>query len=216
MEITPEIQALLDAQKATLDAEYTEKESGLRKNRDALLEEKRLIAEEKEAIASKIKLDAEQALQAKAASDGDTQALLEQIKANKETTKAEKDALVAEIESMKRERVDYRLSKLADAFVGEFAKDDKFIKSCIARDYMKRIDERDGKTVVLDSNGNLTANTIEDLNKEFIGADLYKEYIKGTMATGGGATGNKGGGAAGDARKHITNTTSSYLATTKK
>ena len=185
MEITPEIQALLDAQKTELTAAHDEDVKGIKQNRDDLLEEKRIIGAEKQAA---LDLAEEQRL-AKAKAEGDTDTLSKSYE--------EKNlSLQAQIDSMNAEKVSNKLGKLADAFVNEYALDNQFIKQSMAAEYKKRIDYREGKVVVLDPNGSLTANTIEDLNKEFVNASLYQDHLKGTGATGGGATGNKGGGAA--------------------
>ena len=107
---------------------------------------------------------------------------------------------------MEAEKVSSKLDKLASAFVNQYVLDNQFIKQAMAADYKKRIDFRDGRVVVLDPNGSLTANNIEDLNKEFISASLYQEHLKGTGAIGGGALGNKSGGAASKKPKDMTST----------
>lgn len=196
MEITPEIQELLDAQALTINKERDASEASLLKNRDDLLQEKKLIADEKASILKEKAIEDELEKQKKAASDGDTQALLDQIKANKETSQAEKDALTEQLEEMKKEKVEHRLKKLAKSFVEEFGLPNKLAQRAMADYYRGRIDERDGKVVVLDSDGNLTGYTIEDLNKEFIGADLYQGHLIGTKAIGGGAVGSRNGGGA--------------------
>jgi hypothetical protein len=70
-------------------------------------------------------------------------------------------------------------------------------------EYLKRIDIRDGKQVVLDPQGNLTALSIEDLNQEFSVNSRYSDFIKGTQAAGGGANGSKSTGGASKSFKEM-------------
>ena len=185
MEITAEIQALLDQQKADINKERDELEKGLKKNRDDLLEEKDQIQRDKQALADIAEADR----LAKAAAEGDTKTL-------QESYLQRESALQAQIDEMKNKNVSAKKEAVANSFVKEFGIDDPFSRESLADAYKKRIDIRDGNVVVLDPTGSLTALTVEDLNKEFISASKYANHIKGTGATGGGATGNKSGGAA--------------------
>jgi Skp family chaperone for outer membrane proteins len=60
------------------------------------------------------------------------------------------------------------------------------------------VEQRDGKfvTVVKDAEGKMSASSLDDLKNEFIGNPAYAPVIVGSKASGGGATGKNGGGAA--------------------
>lgn len=60
------------------------------------------------------------------------------------------------------------------------------------------VEQREGKfvTVVRDAEGKPSADSIDDLKKEFISNPAFAPLIVGTKATGGGANGSNGGGAA--------------------
>ena len=55
----------------------------------------------------------------------------------------------------------------------------------------------DGEVKILDIQGQLTVSTIKDLTAEFRDGGMYDMLITGSKASGGGATGGKGGGATG-------------------
>ncbi len=189
MEITPEIQALLDAQKVDLDKVHEDNLTGIKKNRDDLLAEKKLIGEEKQAaldLAQQQRLD-------KAAAEGDTKTLSESFAVKSTEFEAKNTELQGIIDGMKAEQKALSIDKISQSFVNEFAIDDAFIKESMAVVYKSRLDIRDGKVVVLDPTGSLTALTVEDLTKEFIGASKYAGHIKATQAKGNDAPGSKSG-----------------------
>ena len=80
------------------------------------------------------------------------------------------------------------------------------------REYLARIDVRDGKEVVLDPQGNLTALTLADLDKEFDANSRYAKFIKGTQAAGGGAEGSKFTGGVRKSLKEMTATEEAQFA----
>ncbi|MFV9064343.1 hypothetical protein ABQ366_05270 [Serratia fonticola] len=57
------------------------------------------------------------------------------------------------------------------------------------------VEQRDGKpaVVVLDTNGKLSATTLEELKNEFFNDTAFGPLIAGSRASGGGAAGNMGG-----------------------
>lgn len=185
MEITPEIQALLDAQKAELTTTFEQSVQGLKQNNTNLLDEKK--------EAQRVKDEAVKAAIA---------AALEEAKAKGDVASISSSydekvlGLQAKIDAMEQSTVNSAKESASTKFAANFFEGSEFQLDAIQREYKQRIDYRDGKMVVLDPNGNLTALTIDDLNKEFCSSSRYEACIKGTQATGGGATGNKGGGAA--------------------
>lgn len=53
----------------------------------------------------------------------------------------------------------------------------------------KRIKYVEGEVKVLDSKGQLTVSTLDDLKKEFARDEKFKPLLRGSQATGGGASG---------------------------
>jgi hypothetical protein len=100
--------------------------------------------------------------------------------------------LEAEIKGMKETNLTATKSQLASDFMSNIgATGSQLGQDAMKSEYLKRIDIREGKTVVLDPQGNLTALSLDDLNTEFSANSRYAENIKGTQATGGGANGSK-------------------------
>ena len=155
MEISEEVQALLDAQKAELAKEFETSVAGLKQSQQDLLAEKKAAQEEKNRIAA----EAEQARLDKAASSKDVDTL----------------------------RESYEQRNIVD---------DQFSRQAMTNEYSKRVDIRDGKTVVLDAGGNLTSLSVEDLNSEFLSSSIYAGHIKSTDASGGGVNGSRSSGRA--------------------
>ena len=87
-----------------------------------------------------------------------------------------------------------KISDLANAFVNENVIDKPFSRQQMHKVYSKRLDIREGKPVVLDVEGNLTALSVEDLNREIMSSSFYASEIKSGDATGGGAAGGRNGG----------------------
>ena len=84
-----------------------------------------------------------------------------------------------------------QITELANGFVSANVVEDAFSRQAIKAEYSKRIDIREGQIKVLDSGGNLTALSVEDLNKEFMTASIYASHIKSSDANGGGANGSR-------------------------
>ena len=181
MEITPEIQALLDAQKEELSAAFEQSVAGLKKNNSDLLDEKKEAQRIKDEAVARA---GEEAL-AKAKLEGDVK-----------TVTASYDekvlAMQAEIDGMKQQNIAAAKSQVASDFMVNIgATGTQLGQDAMKSEYLKRIDIRGGEVKVLDPQGNLTALSIEDLNKEFSNNSRYAENIKGTQAAGGGADGGK-------------------------
>lgn len=58
---------------------------------------------------------------------------------------------------------------------------------------VRRIKYTEDGIRVLDSNGGLTVSSLADLKREFETSDKFKSLIRGSKATGGGASGTSGG-----------------------
>lgn len=194
LEITPEIQALLDAQKTELTATFEESITGLKKNNSDLLDEKKEAQRIKDEAVAKAGEEALNAAKAK----GDIESV---------TTSYDEKVLSLQsvIDGMKEKEKQLTKSQLASDFMTTIgATGPQLGQDAMKNEYLSRIDIRDGKQVVLDPQGNLTALTIEDLNKEFSNNSRYDDFIAGTQAIGGGAGGSK---FAGGARKSLSEMT---------
>lgn len=176
MEITPEVQALLDAQKADMTSAFEDSTKGLKSKMDELLGEKK--AEQAKAAEKAAEVQAANFEKAKANKDTDSI-----VASYEEKLKASTDELAA----MRLSNKQSAIASLASDFVSANVVDDPFSRKAMSDEYASRIDIRDGKPVVLDANGGATINSIEDLQSEFRGAGIYASHIKGTDASGGGA-----------------------------
>jgi len=181
MEITPEIQELLDKQKADLEKTFEEQTAGLKESQQKLLAEKKAQQEEKERAAA----EAEKARLEKAAKDKDIDTLTESFNEKIKTLQEQNEQLTNGIKQS-------QIGDLASAFVEANIVDDPFSRQAMKEVYAKRLDLRDGKPVVLDAEGNLTALTIEDLDKEIKASSIYSGHIRSSKASGGGVGGGGG------------------------
>lgn len=138
---------------------------------------------------------ARQAALDKAKKDKDIEALEASWKADKEA------AIAAE-----RIKTEHREKQLRDMLVEQKALElaaeisimPKLLSSVIRARLAAELDGDKPFTRVLDENGQPSAKTLDDLKKEFVDNAEYASIIRGTKASGGGATGNgnSGGGAA--------------------
>lgn len=197
MEITPEIQAILDAQKEELTASFEESTKGLKDSQQKLLAEKKAEQEKQQQLAE----EAEKVRLEKAAQDKDVSTLSESYEAKLQAERDRLAALEAENEKLTNGIKQGKISELASGFVNSNIVDDAFSRQAMQDVYSKRLDIREGKTVVLDVEGNLTALSVEDLNKEIMTASIYANHIRSNQSTGGGATGSRATGGAGVAGK---------------
>jgi hypothetical protein len=106
--------------------------------------------------------------------------------------------LTGELDGIKSQTKKQHISSIAKDFVRSKFSEDSVSQEYFETAFSKRVDIRDGKEVVLDKDGNLTALSITDLQAEFLGNPAYKSHIISTKASGGGANGGgqSGGGAA--------------------
>lgn len=180
MEITPEIQALLDTQASELNAKFETDTAGLKKSQQDLLAEK--SARQEALAASEAEAEAARLEKARATKDIDT--LTESYEARLKEVQDENASLLTGIKQGK-------VKDIAASFVNTNIVDDEFSRQAMTAEYAKRIDIREGKPVVLDVLGNLTSLSVEDLNKEILSSSIYAGHIKSTNANGGGANGSR-------------------------
>ena len=181
---SPEVAAKLkEAYEAEISSKYkpVEEFEKVLKNKDELLAEKKAEQErrrEAEAIAEAEKLE-------RAKKNNDLESLENSYKAQL----AERDSRLAEIENQNKRA---SIGRIADQFVSSNVIDDPFVRESMAEKFAARLDVREGKTVVLDPDGNLTALSVDNLIAEFKTATKYAKHMIGTKASGGGATGSNG------------------------
>jgi len=203
MEITPEIQAILDAQKEELTASFEESTKGLKASQQTLLAEKKAEQEKQQLLSE----EAEKVRLEKAAQDKDVSTLSESYEAKLAAERETLAALQAENEKLHNGIKQGEISKLANGFVTANIVDDAFSRQAMQDVYSKRLDIREGKTVVLDLDGNLTALSVEDLNKEIMSSSIYANHIKSNSSTGGGATGSRSADRVGSTNKKFSELT---------
>jgi len=122
----------------------------------------------------------------KARKDGDFEQLFNSSEEKNKATQTELDSLRSGIATEKR-------NMSAIKMAGELAEgaNAELLSEFIA----PRLKYTDEGVKVLDSNGQLTVSTLEDLKTEFQGNSRYASLLKGNQAGGGGANGGKGSGA---------------------
>lgn len=198
MEFTKEQQDHIDGLvlKATESAVETAVSKALKEAQDKFDEETKGLRDNKDQILSE-KKELENKL---AGNDADALRELHKIEIQKLTDSFNKkiEGLDSEISGFKTKEINSIKESLANSFVSDNVVSDPFSRRSMLAEYQKRIDVREGKTVVLDGEGNISALTIEDLNNEFKTSDLYAGHIIGTKAKGGGATGGKTGSGGSD------------------
>lgn len=149
----------------------------------------KLLDETKQAK-DKAKLEHESAKLAekeKLAKAGDFEQLLKSSEAERNSLSEQLQGLQGKVSSEKINNTALKMAaELADGVNAE-----------ILGDYIaKRIKYTDDGVKVLDSNGDLTVSSLNDLKADFANNDRYKSLLRGNQASGGGATGNTSGSAA--------------------
>lgn len=176
--LNTQVNSLIDSKISSVQeelAKVAENNSRLLDEKNAAREKERLSAEE----AERSKLEA-------AAKNGDVESLTNSWQKKYD---ADTEALRVELSDLKSKNKQADLNRFAQGFVSQHVVDDAFSREAMQSEYTKRLDLREGKPVVLDADGNLTALSVDDLNKEFLTASKYKSHIIATKADGGGAAG---------------------------
>lgn len=148
-----------------------------------------LLGETKRAKAARREADelAQQAANEAAAKKGDFQQLHKSSEEQRAKLQEELDGLKAGIATEKRDNEAMRLAvELADGVNAE-------LLSTFIQPRLKHTSEG---VKILDSKGQLTVSTVEDLKAEFQNNERFKALLKGNQSSGGGAIGGKSGSAA--------------------
>ncbi len=164
---TEEQQAKIDKMIEDANKKKDDEYAALKQNSDSILQEKREMRDK-----------------AKAAEDKAAQSALDKAKADKDidtVTASYEEKLSAATATLEKLQGDIKRGKIksiADHYVNANVQSDELAQESIGQAFSKRLDVRDGKTVVLDSEGNLTAMTVEDLKTEFSKVAKYSKYLK--------------------------------------
>lgn len=157
--------------------------SGLKQKVEELLNESKSAKQKAREAEERAKREAEQ----RAKEENDFKSLYESSEGEREKIRRELEEVRNGIAREKTDNAAMKLAaELADGTNAELLS--VFIKS--------RIRYEDGKVQVLDSDGNPTVSTVDDLKKEFQTSGRYDSLLRGSKAGGGGAAPSNGGGAA--------------------
>lgn len=181
--IIADAQAAIEAKQAEIDA--------IKANKDTILNEKRTLKEKLDAIEA----EKSQKLEDDAKTKGDVNVLEKQYQAKEAQYQAKLQALENELKSRDeleaRNQVNSTAAKLASALTDDTNNAD------ILADYLsKRLKFDNGTVKVLNSEGEISINSLEELKNEFIACGKYNSLIRGTKASGAGASGTKANKAA--------------------
>jgi len=175
-----ELQAKLEAVTGERDGLATERD-GLAGERDSLLgKNQELLGETKKAKEARRKADEE-----KARKDGD----FEQLHASSEQART---ALEEELTELRDSIANNKRKSKAKDIAGAISEGPN--AELLATFVEKRLKMTAEGIKVVDSAGNLTVATIDDLQKEIAADPRYAALVKGNQSGGGGAPGGKGDG----------------------
>jgi hypothetical protein len=178
----------------------TAENTKMRGHMDTLLGETKTA----KALAKQQAEDATQAANDKAKKDGDFEQLYNSSTEQANGYKTELEGLRNSISTSNTNREAMKLAvQLADGFNAEL----------ISEKIALRLKYTDEGVKVLDSSGQLTVSTVDDLKAEFKNDERYKDLLRGNLSTGGGAPGGKNSGAAG---KLLTRAEFESMSDTKK
>lgn len=123
----------------------------------------------------------------KAQKDGDFEQLFKSSSEQAAQYKEQLDNLTSTIANEKRNNEAMKIAaQLADGYNAEL----------LGEKIAQRLKYTDEGVKILDSNGQLTVSTVEDLKTEFQNNERFASLLKGNQSSGGGAAGGKSGGAA--------------------
>lgn len=153
----------------------------LKQHNEKLIGEKR----QRDEIARQAQLEREQIEREAAKKNGDYEALEKSYQEKLQAREAELNELYKQRDTQSINSESQRLAaQLADSATNQRLLQ-RFIKD--------RLTVNDGQVKVTDENGNLSANTIDDLANEFKTSGLYDSLLSGTRASGTNASGNAAG-----------------------
>lgn len=152
----------------------------LRKHNQTLLDEKKAEKQKREQEQAEKERLAEEALR----KSGDAEAINKQWQEKYEKLEAE---LKSRDEKQAREAINTTAFKLASSLTDN-QNDAEILQEIIA----KRLNYENDSVKVLNSDGTISINSLDELKSELIASGKYNSLIQGTRASGVGATGAKG------------------------
>lgn len=153
----------------------------LKQHNEKLIGEKR----QRDEVARQAQLEREQIEREAAKKNGDYEALEKSYQEKLQARENELNELYKQRDTQSINSESQRLAaQLADNTTNQILLQ-RFIKD--------RLTVNDGQVKVTDENGNLSANTIDDLANEFKTSGLYDSLLSGTRASGTNASGNAAG-----------------------
>jgi len=163
------------------------------KKREELLGETK-AAKEAKRLADE---EASEAKHQKAQKDGDIESL-------NNSWQERFDGLQLKLDEKNIKEQQAAVSSVARKFVDSNVVDDSLVRTAMTEAISKRLDVREGKTVVLDAEGNLTSLSEDDLFSEFKSSSMYKPHLVASKASGSGAdSGSNNSGSAGIGEKSL-------------
>lgn len=150
-----------------------------------------LLGETKKAKALKKQADddAAEISKAKAIKDNDFEQLFKSSEQQRENSDSRYSELLGKIATDKQKAEAMRISiQLADGDNAEL----------LSQFIAPRLKYTDDGVKILDSNGQLTVSTVEDLKAEFLNNARYSSLLKGNQSSGGSANGGQNSGSAAD------------------
>jgi hypothetical protein len=147
-----------------------------------------LLGETKQAKAKQRAADEEavEIARAKAIKDNDFEQLYKSSTEQANTYKEQLEALQNTVSTGKRNEEAMKIAtQLADGFNAEL----------LGEKIAQRLKYTDEGVKILDSNGQLTVSTVEDLKTEFQNNERFASLLRGNQSSGGGAAGGKSGSA---------------------
>ena len=183
--------AKIEEQQKALEAAQQSNDS-MKAKMDELLTEAKRAKDAKRAAEEAARQEAEE----KAKASGDFEQLL---KSTQEKLDSREKAFNELTQKIAGEKVNNQALKIASELA------DGFNAELLSEHIARRLKYTDDGIKVLNAQGELTISSIDELKTEFSSNERYNSLLRGTKATGGGATGGKGG-ASSDSKKTVTRT----------
>jgi predicted nuclease with TOPRIM domain len=166
-------------------ADVTSQFEAVKSKNDELLGETKKAKEERRVAEE----EARKAAQEKAQKDGDFEQLFK-------SSQEQVSSLTEKLNGLQTSVAKEKRSNAALKIAGELAEGSN--AELLATFVERRIGFKDGDVKVLNTTGELTVSSIDDLKKEFQADARYASLLKGNQSSGGGASGGSNSGGAAD------------------
>lgn len=164
------------------DESLKEELQKLKDKHEEFLNETKTAKQEKQ----RLERELEEMKNKKAHDSGDFESLLK----SSETKRQELETKYNELQQkIAEEKLDHEASKIANK-IGNTPENSELLTYFVKQ----RLKYTDEGLKVTDEKGNATISTVDELEKEFTESNRYAALVKGSQASGGGATGSGSGG----------------------